>query len=139
MNDLLFVCGTLLPELAPAAMQEILARCQFIGAGFVRGRLYDLGEYPGGVIDESADTLIVGKIISLPADQSVLKTLDEYEGFDPQSPHAGLFIRTRCTVTTPDGQKQSCWIYAYNGSVDGLPLIGSGDYLKYREQIERKT
>ncbi|HWQ36204.1 MAG TPA: gamma-glutamylcyclotransferase family protein [Blastocatellia bacterium] len=138
MNDLLFVCGTLLPELVPAALQEIVARFQFIGSGVVRGRMYDLGEYPGAVPDESADALIVGKVFRLPADEALLKALDEYEGFDPYSPQASLFVRTRCTVRMSDGQTLSCWMYAYNRPTDGLPLIADGDYLKHREQTERK-
>jgi gamma-glutamylcyclotransferase (GGCT)/AIG2-like uncharacterized protein YtfP len=132
MSNHLFGYGTLLPELVPAVLKEIVARFQFIGSGVVRGRMYDLGQYPGAVPDDSADTLIVGKVFRLPADEALLKALDEYEGFDPHSPHASLFVRTRCTAVLSDGQTLSCWMYAFNRPTDGLPLITDGDYLKAR-------
>ncbi|MFN7944888.1 MAG: gamma-glutamylcyclotransferase family protein [Blastocatellia bacterium] len=139
MSELLFVCGTLLPELVPAALKELVARFELIGSGVVRGRMYDLGEYPGAVPDESAATRIVGKVFRLPADDALLSALDDYEGYDPQSPSASLFVRTRCTVTLSDGSQAECWMYAYNRPTDGLPLIADGDYLKAREALKKGT
>ncbi len=130
MNELLFVCGTLLPELVPATLKNLVARFAFVGSGVVRGSLYDLGEYPGAVPDDSAATLIVGKVFRLPADDTLLKALDDYEGYDPRSPSASLFMRTRCHVTLSDGRPLECWMYIYNRPTDGLPLIADGDYLK---------
>ena len=47
MSQYLFVYGTLLPELAPAKMAKAVARLKLVGTATIRGRLYDLGNYPG--------------------------------------------------------------------------------------------
>src|SRR4051794_6778720 len=51
MTSLLFVYGTLLPGQAPPAMRDLIARMSDLGPATVRGRLYDLGAYPGIILD----------------------------------------------------------------------------------------
>lgn len=130
MSEYLFVYGTLRPNLAPAEIADTVDQLRPVGSASVRGRLYDLGEYPGAILDASSETTISGEIFELPDDQTVLAALDEYEGFTPNDPEASLFVRVKCTVTLSDGRKLESWIYVYNQSPEQMPLVTSGDYAK---------
>src|SRR5437588_543686 len=130
MSEYLFVYGTLRPELAPDEVADAVHQLRRIGAATVRGQLYDLGEYPGAILDASANTTISGEVFELPDDQTVLAALDEYEGFNPNDSEASLFVRIKCQVTLSDGRKLESWIYVYNRSPEQMPLLTSGDYAK---------
>ncbi|CDM65776.1 gamma-glutamylcyclotransferase family protein [Pyrinomonas methylaliphatogenes] len=137
MKEHIFVYGTLRPECAPEEVKALIRGLSFVGQARVRGKLYDLGPYPGAVAcdDESAE--IRGDLFALPADR--LRALDEYEGYDPRDERGSLFVRRRTIATLDDGQRIECWIYFYNGRVDAARLIPGGDYLDYlREKAGRR-
>lgn len=128
----LFVYGTLQPGRAPAEIAPIVRRLRTVGDGFVRGHLYDLGEYPGVVLDETGEE-IPGKIFRLPEEPEVLKRLDEYEEFDAAQPEGSLFVRKECPVTRRNGNKNLiCWVYVYNQHAGVAPNTVSGDFPKTR-------
>jgi len=128
----LFVYGTLLPGRAPAEIAPIVRRLRAVGDGFVRGRLYDLGEYPGVVLDETGKE-IPGKIFRLPEEPEVLKRLDEYEEFDAAQPEGSLFVRKEWPVIRRGGNRTLvCWVYVYNQQAGAAPTIMSGDFPKSR-------
>jgi gamma-glutamylcyclotransferase (GGCT)/AIG2-like uncharacterized protein YtfP len=78
MSDYLFVYGTLLPELAPQAVLNEVRQFLWLGQGAACGRLYDLGDYPGAILDAAAETRIVGQVCQLPDNPAVLEALDAY-------------------------------------------------------------
>lgn len=104
MTDLLFVYGTLRAACRSAMgceQRQILAReSRLIGPGWVRGRLFDLGEYPGLVLapdhastdltsahragaqgaDADARDHVFGDVIALTNPADSLFWLDAYEG-----------------------------------------------------------
>jgi gamma-glutamylcyclotransferase (GGCT)/AIG2-like uncharacterized protein YtfP len=128
----LFVYGTLLPGRAPAEIAPTVDRLTTVGDGFVRGRLYDLGEYPGVVLDTRGEK-IPGKIFRLPEEPEVLKRLDEYEECDATQPEGSLFLRKECPVTRRNGNKKLiCWVYVYNPHAGAGPATTSGDFPKSR-------
>ena len=127
MSEYLFVCGTLRSAFAPPQVRPLLERMKLIGAATVPGRLYELGEYPGAVLAED-DGTVVGELLELPADETLLHTLDHYEGIDESAPSKSLFVRTRCRAALPDGRNVEAWIYVYNQAVSAARLIESGDY-----------
>ena len=128
----LFVYGTLLPGRAPAGIAATVDRLKPAGDGFVRARLYDLGEYPGIVLDETGEK-IPGKIFRLPAEPEVLKRLDEYEEFDAAQPEASLFVRKKWPVTKKNGNKKLiCWVYVYNPHAGVAPANVSADLPRSR-------
>src|SRR5579864_5628973 len=92
-SEYLFAYGTLHPEHAPEEVADLVRRFEPVGRGTVRGTLYDLGSYPGAVLDEGSTRRISGTVFRLPAGDDVLRRLDDYEGFDPGVPQASLFIR----------------------------------------------
>src|SRR5262249_36826380 len=87
-----FAYGTLLGGRRPAAIARTAERLAVLGPATVRGRLYDLGEYPGLVLDPAANE-VHGTICTVP-DEAVLAALDAYEGFEPDAPARSLFVRT---------------------------------------------
>jgi predicted acetylornithine/succinylornithine family transaminase len=117
MSEYLFVYGTLQPASAPPEVKEIVGRWRRVGSATALGQLYDLGDYPGAVLDANTSTRIIGEVYELPKDPAVLATLDEYEGFDAEAPQESLFQRVKTEVKLAEGGKQEVWIYVYNRDV----------------------
>jgi gamma-glutamylcyclotransferase (GGCT)/AIG2-like uncharacterized protein YtfP len=127
----LFAYGTLLGGLRPAAIARVADRLAVVGPATVRGRLYDLGEYPGLVLDPAAND-VHGAIFTVP-DDAVLAALDAYEGFEPDRRDRSLFVRTRVVATLADGRSCDSFVYVYNRDPAGAPVIASG---RYRESTK---
>ena len=126
MGDYFFFYGTLIPEFAPAHLREVLAAFQLVGEGSVPGVLYDFGNYPGAVFEESAQSRVFGRVYRAACDDLLLAELDRYEGYDQLEPEAGEYVRRRQSATLADGDLVECWAYDYNWSTDGFESIASG-------------
>ena len=132
--EFVFLYGTLLPQFVPEAMREVVARLHFHGDGWLRGVLYDLGDYPGAVFDTTTDMRVDGTVFELPQDPQVLEALDRYEGYDPTPHAANLFVRKLQRVDLMTGDTIECWVYEYNGNPNGALAIARG---RYERQSER--
>jgi gamma-glutamylcyclotransferase (GGCT)/AIG2-like uncharacterized protein YtfP len=132
MAEYLFAYGSLRPELAPSDLKGLVQRMRRIGAAYAHGHLYDLGEYPGAILDANCDRRIIGEVLELPDNGSILAALDLYEGFDSNDRDASLFVRTEYHVILENGEEIECWVYVYNGEIASVKLIESGDYLGNR-------
>lgn len=132
MKQYLFVYGTLLPEAGTNPMSETIRRLNPLGKGTIQGRLYDLGDYPGAILDSSSHSTVAGLVYELPDDRLVLQALDSYEGFAPDDHDGSLFVRTRKTAILEDGRRIHCWVYVYNRDPGTAPVVSSGDYQKHR-------
>lgn len=117
MASRLFVYGTLHPDRAPEEISDVVKNLQHMGTGTIRGKLYDLGDYPAAVVNRNANGKISGSVFALPDDPKALASLDEYEEFTPSDPANSLFIRTKRMVTLADGSRRLCWVYLYNGQL----------------------
>ncbi len=90
------------------------------GAARMRGRLYDLGAFPGLAQGRRGDW-VQGELyrISAPA---LLDALDRYEG--------RAFRRVvREALCADDDTPVSAWVYLFAGPLRGRRRIASGDYL----------
>lgn len=114
----------------------MVRRLRRIGRGRVRGRLYDLGEYPGAVLSKTGP-VILGQISELPDDPEVLEKLDEYEGFDPARPKHSLFVRKRHPVSLAGGKEMVCWIYTYNRHPGASPRLTGRRFSERKKQRVR--
>lgn len=117
MPELLFIYGTLHPERAPAAIAATARRLRPLGGATVRGRRYELGEYPGVVLSGDIGDQVRGELFLLPEGAegaAVLARLDAYEDFRPADPAGSLFLRQRTQATLEDGTQRACWVYTYN-------------------------
>lgn len=124
MTDLIFVYGSLMSNVPSAASAWLQRHAMFLADDQVRGRLYDLGQYPGIVIDKTAPSLIKGEVHQLYRIDDGLSYLDAYEGIEIVRPE---YERIRCT--TESGSV--CWVYQCLFEGQPFPLIASGDYCTY--------
>ena len=115
MPILLFIYGTLHPDRAPRAIAHAARRLASIGPATICGRVYDLGAYPGAILDPAAPP-IPGELFAVP-DEATLAALDAYEDYRPDAPASSLFLRVETTATMPDGSHHPCWVYVYNREV----------------------
>lgn len=116
----LFAYGTLKPGLAPPEIAALTARLRPVGAGRVRGVLYDLGPYPGVVLDPEAETWVWGAVLALPEGDSLLEALDRYEGRE--------FQRKVCEVELAGGSRLRCWVYEFIGNLRGAKRVVTGEW-----------
>jgi very-short-patch-repair endonuclease/gamma-glutamylcyclotransferase (GGCT)/AIG2-like uncharacterized protein YtfP len=125
-SDLLFIYGSLLPGLTPPDMLAVAARLSRAGPATIRGRLYDLGVYPGIVLDDRAGAGAVrGQLVRVPSDDA-WRLLDEYE-----SCAHDLFRRVTTRAMFDDGRPADCWVYVYNRDPAGAPLVECGCWLTH--------
>jgi len=122
----LFVYGTLLDKQNKFGAY-LSSNCIFYVNGKMRGKLYDIGEYPGAILNIESKNYVFGKIYELIDVEKVLKLLDDYEGFGPDQLQPNLFVRQLIAIETAIGGIE-CWVYLYNLPVEGLKLIESGKY-----------
>jgi gamma-glutamylcyclotransferase (GGCT)/AIG2-like uncharacterized protein YtfP len=122
----LFLYGTLHPDRAPAEIASAARRLTPLGPATIHARVYNLGEYPGAVLDDRDDQPdptappLPGHLFAVP-DSQTLAALDRYEDFRPHDPAASLFLRVETTATLPDGTRHTCQVYVYNGPLPPAP------------------
>jgi gamma-glutamylcyclotransferase (GGCT)/AIG2-like uncharacterized protein YtfP len=126
LHDHFFFYGILIPEYAPEHLREVLAGFHSLGEGSLPGTLYDFGNYPGAVFDEASPSHVFGRVYMGSSDDLLLAELDRYEGYDQLSPAEGEYIRKRRNVTLATGKVVECWMYDYNWSTTGFPIIADG-------------
>lgn len=130
MSEYLFLYGTLRPEDAPVEIRSTVAGLRLIGEGTVPGILYDLGEYPGALVDAAAEQRIFGTVYQLSEDRTALSRMDTYEDFRPDAPEESLFLRVRQKVEMEAGGSVECWMYVYNMPPLNAPVVASGRWRK---------
>ena len=128
----LFVYGSLRSGFRSPVYEYISRFFHFIGNAKVKGKLFDMGSYPGGV-PSNDDTFIVGELYRI-LDESefswAIGQLDDYEGVNVESDEVQLY-RRELTDVFIDNDIIPAWIYWYNGEVNGRPVIASGDMMQY--------
>jgi len=130
MREYLFAYGTLQAAHAPQQIVSLLEKLRFVGAASARGVLYDLGDYPGAVLDPSSGHKVFGMVYEVLDIANTLPELDRYEEFDPQAPSESLFVRVLQPVELESGQMLPCWIYSFNRDPGAAPVFSHGRYLK---------
>jgi gamma-glutamylcyclotransferase (GGCT)/AIG2-like uncharacterized protein YtfP len=131
----LFVYGSLRSGFKSHAYEYISRFFSFVGEAKVKGKLFDLGTYPAGVPSDD-DIYIVGELYTIKQEPEftwAIGQLDDYEGVAVESDEVQLYQRGLVDVIINDSTTPA-WIYWYVGSVEGKPLIESGDMIEYLQQ-----
>ena len=117
-DSLLFVYGTLRPFSAVAMARRLRRIARYLGPAATRGRLYDLGSFPGLRAARGRGETVFGDVYRV-ADSRLFGVLDRYEA---------RFVRERCSVKLAGGARRSAWTYRYRYRVASGARIASGDY-----------
>ena len=131
----LFVYGSLRSGFRSPVYEYISRFFTFISEGKVRGKLFDMGNYPAG-IPTNENTFIAGELYAAKGEAEfswAIGQLDDYEGVNVEPDEMQLF-RRELTEVYSNNTVTHAWIYWYNGDVSGRPLIASGDLMEYLQQ-----
>jgi gamma-glutamylcyclotransferase (GGCT)/AIG2-like uncharacterized protein YtfP len=123
-DSLLFVYGTLRPFVDIPMARWLMSVAAYVGPARVRGRLYDLGPYPGLRPASRRDEWVSGDVYRVGA--KVLVVLDRYEAGVGSGPPR--FVRRRCELIMPNARPRRGWVYTYERVVRSHARIASGDY-----------
>jgi gamma-glutamylcyclotransferase (GGCT)/AIG2-like uncharacterized protein YtfP len=121
-KHLVFVYGTLRRGGA-GAMSTRFPDAKFIADAKVSGSLYDLGAYPGLLLDES-NSSVIGEVYEV--DDELLNELDEFEA-------SSDYLRKQVEISLGT-QRRTCWIYVPEDKPEfhsQRALIASGDWMEY--------
>lgn len=130
MSEYLFVYGTLRRGQSHPLARMLADQAERVGAARYRGRLLDLGDYPGVVPDPQGPHWVAGDLYRLRDPQGLLPVLDRYEGCTDAGDPSNEYRRARAEVLGPGDVRHEAWIYLYNRPTAGLTVIPGGDYLR---------
>lgn len=131
-TDRLFVYGTLLRAVGHPMYRLLARQADYLGPAQVAGRLYDLGDYPGMLIEAGGAAHVTGELYRLHDPATTLRQLDQYEGCAPTDRPPREFERVLATATISALPPQPAWVYVYGRNPTALPRIADGDYLAHR-------
>jgi gamma-glutamylcyclotransferase (GGCT)/AIG2-like uncharacterized protein YtfP len=133
----IFVYGTLREGRLEHILPEIKRFVTYSDKGYVKGRLFDVGDFPGARPARLDNKKVYGQLIEIkPEHESdVFRELDEYEEYNPANPDNSLFVRKKVNVFTKEGKNVNAWIYWYNHKVNNLKEITDGIYRKRKKNL----
>jgi len=121
-NDKIFVYGSLRP--GAHAYHLMVGGSKPVSLAALYGAsIYDFGPFPGLKLTKSHNDMVVGHLLEI-TDKSLPDRLDQYEGY-PQ-----YYSREQVNVTREDGEVVKAWVYTFNGEVNEITRIVSGDWLQ---------
>jgi len=112
-------------------MNELKRRGVHVGQARLKGRLFNIGWYPGFVESRDARHVVVGDVFELPDDADFLARLDKYEQASTRPGRRHEYLRKRKIVTMSDGRRTTAWVYIYNWPIDQAQEIVGGDFMKH--------
>jgi gamma-glutamylcyclotransferase (GGCT)/AIG2-like uncharacterized protein YtfP len=127
-SALLFVYGTLRPFVDIPMARWLRRAARYAGPATARGRLYDLGAYPGMGAARGRGEHVVGDVYRVSSPE-VFRVLDRYER---GARGKARFVRDRCVVRFARGAQKAAWVYRYRYAVVSAARIASGDYRVHR-------
>ena len=132
INSQVFVYGSLRSGFHHPAYQYISRYFTLISPARVKGKLYDMGEYPAAIPTEG-EHYIIGELYRIKNQDEfswAMAQLDDYEGLNTENNEPALYRREESVVYTGNHTTKA-WIYWYNGAISHKPVIESGDVLQY--------
>jgi gamma-glutamylcyclotransferase (GGCT)/AIG2-like uncharacterized protein YtfP len=127
--DLVFFYGTLMAGFDRRRRAGIDSHLTYIGRGAIRAALFDLGLYPAAV--PAPEGMVRGEVYAMTEAATVLRALDEIEGYRADDPDRSLYVRAEADVQLPDETHAIAWVYFYNAPLGRASRILSGDYFEH--------
>jgi gamma-glutamylcyclotransferase (GGCT)/AIG2-like uncharacterized protein YtfP len=123
------VYGTLRPFVDIRMARWLQRVARNMGPAKTRGRLFDLGPYPGLKPAKRTSEWVFGDVYRV-RNPFVLRALDSYES----GVGAGLprFRREACEVVLGHRRRCAAWVYVYQRTCLRRSRIAHGDYRVYR-------
>ncbi len=129
----LFTYGTLRKGENNPMQNYLEKKADWIGKALFCGKLYYANGHPAAILSAHEEDQIVGDVYEFDNGSPLLRELDRYEGYRPDSPDESLYIRRKRDVTLQKNHEVfAAWIYIYNQPIDKANLIVSGDYVQFR-------
>lgn len=102
-------------------------QAQLVARASIAGLLFDVGPYPGAILEGRRTVRVHGEIWKLPGEQdSLIEMLDRYEGCDASSPVPHTYSRRKVRIRLEAGRRVVAWMYLWNGPVSPEQRIHSG-------------
>jgi gamma-glutamylcyclotransferase (GGCT)/AIG2-like uncharacterized protein YtfP len=127
----LFLYGSLMSGQAANQLVKTLPGARRVSSGWIKGRMIDLGNYPGVLREAAGGERVRGEVWEFDSDPEALRKLDEYEKFDRASPETSLFTRRRTRVRLRNGTIRA-WAYFLTRRPTREVIIRSGDWRRGR-------
>jgi len=125
----IFFYGTLMRTFPLRASAGIDDWLEYVGSGRVAGSLFDLGSYPGLIID--SDSEVRGEVYRILDPFKLFDRVDTIEDYRATAPSEGEYVRQRMTAILDDGRAIIVWGYVYNQRLPSFGRIECGDYRYY--------
>jgi gamma-glutamylcyclotransferase (GGCT)/AIG2-like uncharacterized protein YtfP len=112
-------------------MAQLLSRsADFLGEAHCRGRLYRVKHYPGLVLSDAPEDIVLGELYRLKQTDALLREFDMYEACGEGFAEPTEYLRRMLPVALEDGSAVEAWTYIYNWPVNHLPRIATGRFLE---------
>jgi gamma-glutamylcyclotransferase (GGCT)/AIG2-like uncharacterized protein YtfP len=122
----LFVYGTLRNTYDNPMAQLLRKNATLLGHGYVPGRLFNLGWYPGATYEPDSPYRVWGDVFTL-TNETILEQLDDYEGIENQADDE--YARLDVPVQMAETQVR-CQMYVFLKPDGQQTLIESGNFLE---------
>ena len=110
----LFVYGSLRRGSDNRFARSLHQSARFLGHARMRGRLYNLGRFPGATPTDGSNDWVHGDLLRLDQPARILPALDAYEG--------SQFGRVPQRIYSASGVTLA-WVYLYRGNPSGTRII----------------
>ncbi len=97
-----------------------------LGPASFRGRLYDLGQYPGAITSEVSEDVVHGEVFELLRPAVTLQWLDHYEGVRRGGLEHDAYRRVILEVTLANSVAVEASVYIFQHSLRTAHFIRSG-------------
>jgi gamma-glutamylcyclotransferase (GGCT)/AIG2-like uncharacterized protein YtfP len=131
----LFVYGSLRSGFKNPAYEYLTRYFSYAGEALIKGQFYDAGTHPVAVATANED-MIVGELYTLNNEEDfswAFEQLDDYEGVNVEVGEIPLYKREMVEVYQLN-KIIPAWVYWFNGNIDGLPKIETGDIIQFIQQ-----
>ena len=125
----IFFYGTLMRTFPLRTFAGIDNWLEYIGDGPVPGVLFDLGCYPGLVVDSCSQ--VCGEVYRILDPIKLFARVDQIEDYRAATPKEGQYVRQTMDAMLEDGRAMLVWCYVYNQPLPPSVRIEGGDYRSY--------